>query len=116
MHRIMLDLSYLSSGLYREEFAISFVTSNNFYREFMQYGIFYEFTIRLFSSQKRHHMFLRAGIAAKTIHTRTVAAHNGSGSYASVVAPYSFDVVPSPILSVGYRFRLHPQKDYFIGE
>lgn len=114
MHRVMADITYFSSNLYKERYGVITV-EDNFYREFVQYGVFYEMTFRLFARQKRHHLFVRVGMAVRGLHTTTESSHI-AGEPPVAPAPYRFRTVPAPILAVGYRFRLHPQRGYFVND
>jgi len=116
MHRVMADISYVSSGLYREVSGSSTFVGNHYHQNYMQYGVFYEFTVRMFAGQKRHHLFVRAGIAARTINRYTVKTQDGMGNNYPVTQPHKFYTAPGALFSIGYRIRLHPQKDYFVGE
>ena len=116
MHRVMADISYVSSGLYRETSGTSYFIGDDYYQQYMQYGVFYEFTVRLFASQKRHHLFVRAGIAARTINRYTIDREDGMGNHYPVTQSHEFYTAPGALFSIGYRIRLHPQKDYFVGE
>lgn len=120
MHRVLFDVTYASSNLFMDDpgrfSGTQQVVVNEIYREFMQYSVFYECTFRLFAHEKRHHLFVRAGLGGRALHTRTVRSYSGlGGEELPVSQPYAFSGKFAPVFAAGYRFRLHPQKKYFAG-
>lgn len=114
MHRLMLDLTYFSSYTYQEEVAVQYATLRDFRREFVQSTVCYELTFRL-AKDKRHHLFLRAGIGPRFLWT-TVTQVQYPGYPAYDAHDRTFSVTAAPVFSVGYRIRLFPQKGYFVRE
>jgi len=114
MHRVLFDLMYLSSNKFTERYGVLAI-EDVFYRELMHYGVLYELTFR-FSRERKHHLFIRAGMGIRGIHRTTVSSRNNMTGETVSPTPYRFETGFAPLLSVGYRFRIYAFKDYFVGE